>query len=706
MRTRRSNRTKSYAIEKYDFEGSSDEELIQRAGVDNDDDNFEAAAAVESVDEEELALEQEAAETEASVSDPEGAPDHFQSQTVKPIRPFNVRAVGVTGFLDVEPVADRHFIRTYCGAYDRSLRGYALLEAWYSRHPEGYETALAILERWKDWTVLPPKVKNDEESEKDKGIWSPNFFEREAYNAEHWYERVRDSMPGADSQLRLSKEAAEPYRFQRGPMPVLMGPYESQQEYKFRTGDAYTLSQSGIPLEEDGSDGKVPNGWIFNVGGIVTGMDWAPQQTPHSPQILALCVVPYSDQEFYDFQQESAKPDFQKHGVIQLWEFHGEWVDGYLRPAQQLPKLRKTLCLEHGRARRVRWSPACGLLAVLCDDGEVYVFEARVDGDGDYDQVQQPISVFSFVDEQSIKAASLTWVNFNRLVVGYTDGSIALWSVCPSRLLSRHPLHHNHIVDVVSGYPSMPYIIATSPLGGTTRLVDLRAPSFETTEVQSLTITTQPNLLGYSDHLLGFFSTYPSAGPLKTHIGFMHHAHYPVARRIFTGESFLSCLSVGRTHPFLLVGSMDGSLWALNPQVEIFSTRREPSDRIRVFHHDHRPAKLFSEDSPASASGVSRIVQGFLLERNLSAKTDFKPPTKKSKKVKGKKKPANEAAAGDVANEEDDGAGSVDPTRAIIYEPLTRITAVEWNPNVDYGYWAAAAMGSGLVRVMDLGVET
>ena len=46
-----------------------------------------------------------------------------------------------------------------------------------------------------------------------------------------------------------------------------------------------------------------------------------------------------------------------------------------------------------------------------------------------------------------------------------------------------------------------------------------------------------------------------------------------------------------------------------------------------------------------------------------------------------------------------------DPIRFSIHEPLTRVASVAWNPNVEFGWWAAAGMASGLVRIMDLGVE-
>jgi transcription factor C subunit 6 len=52
-----------------------------------------------------------------------------------------------------------------------------------------------------------------------------------------------------------------------------------------------------------------------------------------------------------------------------------------------------------------------------------------------------------------------------------------------------------------------------------------------------------------------------------------------------------------------------------------------------------------------------------------------------------------------------DADGMKESAKEVIHEPLTRVTAVQWNPNPGYGCWAAVAMASGLVRFMDLGLE-
>lgn len=287
----------------------------------------------------------------------------------------------------------------------------------------------------------------------------------------------------------------------------------------------------------------------------------------------------------------------------------------------------------------------------------------------------------------------MTWVNCNRLAVGYSDGSIALWSIFPRQLLSRLPVHHNDVVEMASAYPTFPYLVSSCPIGGTSKLIDLRAPSYDTTEATAATVNTQPGTMAWSDHLLGFFSLLPTSKTLGNVVGFAHYGYYPVVRRVTTPDSFVTAVSAGREHPFLLVGTVDGSLWALNPQVELFGARGHVSDRIRVFNHEHRSAALFPEGSPAASRGASRIIHGFKKEKNPNPRTEVKAPAPKS----SAKKPAKgKAAANSQVN--------VGDATKVIHEPLTRITAVKWNPNKGFGCWAAISMASGLVRVMDLGL--
>ncbi|KAK1251294.1 hypothetical protein MKX07_005849 [Trichoderma sp. CBMAI-0711] len=724
MRTRRSNRAKRYTLDHYDFLESGDEEQPQkqksRKTADDNDDNFEAAAeersAGEDEDDEEDEDEDEPMNDSGSDADAAERPSRQRSKRTKQAKPtkqgkpVDVGILEVNGYLDIELVPPEGQHKGYVGPYDRGMRNKALARTWFGPNPDRISMAIELLERWAGWTLLPPKVPQDEDEPTDKGFWIPGGLDREARLAEKWHVQMSAALPSDNVWLELSLEESQAFRFPQLSMPMLTGPSEAQLELPMEPGRCYAMSQSNIPYDQDEDEDKVQSGWVLDVGGIVLNMDWAPRRDKNPKQLLALAIIPHSDQEMYNYEEESVKPGFQKQGIVQVWEFQGVATDdAFIRPSSEPAILRKTLCVDCGRIRRVRWSPSRNHIAFLCGDGSVYIADAGdLDGqeEGVYYQLHRPLAVLSLADEYAIKATAMAWINCNRIAVGYSDGSIALWSIYPQCLLSRHPVHHNDIIDMASGYPTMPTVIVSLPVGGTARILDLQAPSYEVTEAQRPLVHTQPGLLGYSDHLQGFMSIYPSASALNTVIGFLHHAHFPVCRRIFTGDSFLTCLSVGRLHPFLLVGTMDGSIWCFNAQTEVFSNRHEMTDKIRIFRHEHRPGYLFPPDSPAAARGVSRVTHGYGVDRNRNSKLEGKQAAKRGKKLRAKE-PAEvpEGEREGEGEDDDEDAGDTDPSRARLHEALTRITAIEWNPNVDYGCWAAVAMGSGLVRVIDLGLE-
>lgn len=407
MRTRTSNRTKSYTVEKYDFESSSDEVAAaprRRKNAEERDANFDDA-----VDDDDEDVEAEDGEDEDH--DDGGQDDDSDAevrsarrlprQRVAPIRPFNAHAAGAdaAAYRDIEPVPpDSHAVKSYVGPYDRGMRRQPLIEAWYGPRRERVRTTQRLLDRWISWPVLPPKLVADVEGLAEKGVWSPGFFEREAGLADGWRGRVREGSSAGVRCRALTAEEARPYQLPSRPLPVLMGPYPTQREVRFEPGDACSLSQSGIPYSQDENETKSPAGWILDAGGLVLGMDWATRRGEDATQLLALAVVPHADQESYDYEAEHQKPDFERHGTVQLWELRGEKArGGIIRPSTQQPRLQRTLCLDCGRARRVRWSPACDYLAILCGDGGIRVVEVDGEADGTYGMIKQHSSRYTAV---------------------------------------------------------------------------------------------------------------------------------------------------------------------------------------------------------------------------------------------------------------------------------------------------------------------
>lgn len=130
--------------------------------------------------------------------------------------------------------------------------------------------------------------------------------------------------------------------------------------------------------------------------------------------------------------------------------------------------------------------------------------------------------------------------------------------------------------------------------------------------------------------------------------------------------------------------------------------------------------------------GAVRILQGFKPEINSNPRAEVVRDVNKKRPAKQKKSKGSGGGGGggggssnsrrrgkaEAADEMDldtdeDGltkiegqalAKLLEQTKAVIHETKTRITVAAWNPNVEYGWWAAIAMGSGLVKVMDLGI--
>jgi transcription factor C subunit 6 len=233
-------------------------------------------------------------------------------------------------------------------------------------------------------------------------------------------------------------------------------------------------------------------------------------------------------------------------------------------------------------------------------------------------------------------------------------------------------------------------------------------------------------LLQWCDHLQGFFYIYPSSGILVTNIIFSHHRYFPHGRTSIVNPTNPTCLAIGSTHPIMLTGLKDGSVWACNPVLRAFATRAEKPKKIPILEHEYRPSSRFlpqsqvddletrlrNNDQRPRLHGAARIIEGGQSEPNISNKNEEEVETgssskgKKKKKTKPKPKPAPPPKP---AEDEDDKGPEQVPTSelgiVVNHEPFTRITVVTWNPNTDYGRWAAIAMGSGLVRIIDLGVE-
>ncbi|KAI1454360.1 WD40 repeat-like protein [Annulohypoxylon moriforme] len=615
--------------------------------------------------------------------------------------------------------------RTYVGPVKRWTRLLHLVDYWFSDMENRREIFNGFMNLWFNFQLIPPKIPlGSSELEAARNGWMPDDFAQDMEDKfRSWYLRYLSMTTEPQTATLINRAKAFQWFLPqtKSDMGVLLGHVSDQKEYRIKQGESIPFSDCGIPIEDEGDHKELSGGWLLDVGGIVLSMGWAPIKG-EVDQFLAMTVIPYSDQAYHKNLDDMPKKSDLKEGNIQIWRFEARKDDkGVLRPALSSPKLAHALCFRWGRALRMQWCPVplsaeenIALVAVLCGDGTLRVIKVGLDVEENdeaiFEELQEPMATIRPPKEYTLEINCFTWCNMNRIAVALSDGSVVLWSLSPCLPLMRHPVHGSPIMDIVSGYPSHSFVIATMPMGGMFTITDLNRPTAERTYHGNPVVSLQPNTLVWNDHLRGFASIWPTSFPGTSTISFVHSRVFPLSRHICTVEGQTMCLAFGKCHPYLLAGSSDGSVWALNV-LRKMASHRDKTHKLKLFQHEYcapRPLGTATDNEEQDPRrGTCRILHGFLPQVNvhpLGVRIAKESRVKRAKKAKKAKKGDDGPASDDTEQEEDNDFTMV-PGPITIHEPLTRVTALSWNPNAEYSWWAAAAMGSGLVRVTDVGIE-
>ncbi|KAK4158071.1 hypothetical protein C8A00DRAFT_39623 [Chaetomidium leptoderma] len=694
-----------------DFESQSDEPHAEEDVEDNEDGGEPTS------DEEEAPPDERAGEHK----DPSGQPKRHRNTGAGMIQSRK-------SFHDIPhyPLETRIVTRVYAGPLRRYARYSALRDAMYGPEYDRIKVIWDLEIRWADFPVLPPRLPPEDQQGVIPSPWLPRGFERsQEKRAFRWYDDYQINTPEVQRCHALSQDHGQRLVPQaEGDIVTLVGPWDKQEEFRLRQGGSLSLSPSGLPTDDPGSSDKTPNGWTLDVGGIPLAITWAPLSR-QDIQVLAVATIPFSDQKAARRDDPDTDAAAKAIGSIQLWAFVPDKRPGQLAtPSTQPPRLLGAKCFDWGRPKRLVFCPVpldssglYGMLALLSADGKARVIDARKVDDADtplYEWVESPVVTLGLTEDYNVSVTCLTWVNTNRIALGHSDGSITLWSIYPRRMLQRVGAHTTYVIDICSAYPSNPYLVASVPVGGCATLTDLSQPSSEVTYFPVPAISFQPNLLCWNEPMQGFMALYPSSTP-NTTIAFLHHRYFCQARSITTGPNTLTCVSAGTTHPFILVGCADGSVFACNALQKLFKQKGEPLRKLKIFEHEYKPIDPETQAPPDGAGatamvrGAARILQGFLPEENDDPRTEKRKEMDRKKRAAKKKKAGKKKRrnAGDE-DEAEDREAEIDErlaSRVVIHEPLTRLTTIQWNPNVQFSCWAACAMASGLIKVMDLGVE-
>jgi transcription factor C subunit 6 len=375
MRTRDSNRRKKFVYEKQSASSHSEEDVPRRRKKDEkDDENFDA--------QEEVATQ--ANEDEEVEFNDSGGESSRARQPVKPKAPAKEYSKAVEVY-NVESKATR----VPHGGLKAYTRSFTLFNIMYGPDEEDLKIAYGMSSRWNSYEVLPSKLP-DEDICPVRSPWLPAELKSHQEKLfDEWYARYFEHNcddVGEFSHKLNDDEAREYLPTVKGDLMALLGPYDRQQEVRIQQNEGILLSDAGLPISlEDGASSEAA-GWMFDVGGLVLAMKWAPQRSI-KPQVLAIAVSPHTDQ--FNDQNAGIRPgDPQpKEGIIQLWEFASRESDyGYVMPDAALPQLKLTMCFDWGRARRLEWCPvpsdpekSLGFIAILCINS-VYVVEIPVLG--------------------------------------------------------------------------------------------------------------------------------------------------------------------------------------------------------------------------------------------------------------------------------------------------------------------------------------
>ncbi|KAL9602368.1 MAG: hypothetical protein Q9219_001934 [cf. Caloplaca sp. 3 TL-2023] len=509
---------------------------------------------------------------------------------------------------------------------------------------------------------------------------------------------------------------------------VFMGPYGMQSRFDLPTFQSIALDQAWKQSLRTGDSAEAEpekprdqdrrNGWMFNVGTGVRCLEWAPNQSGDTQYLAISTLQPKNTEQIGRLKFSPAFTPQSFPSSIQLWSFSSATVSNResLLDSDLPPRLRMVICTDWGDAKHLRWCPMprtfrysdydnkktpIGLLAGVWSDGHVRVLDIHLPpnpGQG-ISYVKCTTAAFS-AKPPSTLCTCVTWLSPTDLAVGCANGYLALWSIYPHpssalppppppQPLSSSsppssppppapnlytPIHPTYILSLATAYPLLPHYLATASASGHLRLTSLLNP--RTDHVLSPRMRNAPSQLHFSEPCNAFLTVDDNdslrAWPLRRFFSPVNIARLP---------SSGACLATGNFHPCVMVGCADGTACAVNPLRKLLFPKAT-SWRLPVFKHEVRRARESDsgeeEEEEEEEPGMKvRITEGYRMQE--------------AKMAQGCKRGTGKAVEGVVV--------------ATVWEEEGHVRAVGWGKGgVGVGGWVAVGMGSGLVRVQDLGI--
>jgi transcription factor C subunit 6 len=581
---------------------------------------------------------------------------------------------------------------------------------------EDLKPVLLTRDHWAKQETLPVKKPS---SLRRSFFESPETREKEIEVTREWYANAgREAFTSGQRCRNLTGEEAAAYLANAGEdsLNVLCGPVDHPQ--------VYTLTKlSYLNVAEPFREKKNRRGWLFNLGSRIQDAQWASNEDG-STQYLAVAVEQRDPSRPQPKLMDNPKaPAFSATAPfpasIQIWAFDAN-ENGELDASKQ-PRLQLVICTDWGAPKQFRWCPVgtndsahnareqgkvyIGLLAGIWSDGQVRILDISCPSSESHSSGTQYLHIshaaFDVAIPQSVPTC-LRWLSGTTIAVATAIGTLAIWTISqpdtfsPPQLSKYSPkpwfyqqLSDTYILTLSSGWPSQPHFISITTADGFARLYDIRTPNADTTA--SIRGRTLCYTQDWHEQTQSFIA--PDEQYMLKHNPIRRYYHNLYSMR---AESSITRCASSPVHPAILIGGADGRVEASNPIGRITNYKIIPWQQTWFAHEwrgpvqdlINKPDVDMSEGGPVGGGEPSAVPQAFLekpLARVSEGYKALQPGIQHS--VMSKKFPNPEVGKG-----------------ITIFEEASAVTALAWNPNLKFGTWAVAGLGSGLLRVEDIGV--
>ncbi|KAK6347167.1 hypothetical protein TWF696_007244 [Orbilia brochopaga] len=497
-------------------------------------------------------------------------------------------------------------------------------------------------------------------------IFTPWYLnlEKEAQDLanDNFVERARNLQQLAQLDRTTDAAAISKYfwRFPKRPLSLFLGPFtRSGQQKKFQLKMYDSVSLSGPDLFHS------KNGWVLHAGNEIQSLDWATRQHG-ADQFLAIGTK---------FQE--AKPTLTEQppgfapcvcpSQIQIWRVPISKPNTTPKPS---PTLDYTLLTDWGAPIEMKWRPGfapvpdsevLGHLIALFEDGKARLIEIP---HHHHDAASSPPPLLHLTNPmltlhlQDALFTVFTWLDRHTLAFGCSNGSIAIYDLNSTHAGKEHlpksyySLHDSYIASIASLAPSFPHLLATYSMDGSFHIHDLREANPTSTLVHRSRTVAMSTPVAWSEMAQSLCYPEDLTGVLCMGVR--------KARRFggflcsnAPGDSMAT--STAGLHPFLLSGGRDGKVRIVNLIRKYFYAKCQAMQQV-WFQLEYAPS-----------TEMYRMLDGFKPEMVVHR---------------------NRVAVG-----------------LPFYSYHTNVTKVCWNGNREFGTWAAAGMGCGLVRVEDVSLD-